>query len=413
MNPVELISLSFGALKERKLRSGLTILMVIIGATLMTSLNGLGGGMDVFIQDSLGTLGANVLIITPSGMEGGFGPPQETAKIKLTVETVRNLERVHGIKYVVPYYSGVVTLKSGGEERGASIVGIDQNKLEYITPQIELEVGSFVSLNDPTGILLGYNVANPSDLNRPFAKRGQTVTVEYITVESEGGSEKVVEEKQSFQVKGIIKELGNFQVDNQVFISLSAANALLEKSGSYDGIYGITRDADENIVVEERIRKIYGKNIGVTSPKAIVETIQEVMAAFTGFISAIAAVSMFVGAVGIITTLYTSVMERTREVGLLKALGYGNSTILLLFLMESMTIGLLGGLFGLGLGVVGAFALMKIIPFGEGGFSFSPHFYPTDLIRIFFISFILSIIAGLYPAWRASRLSPITALRKE
>lgn len=408
----ELIRLSFAALKERKLRSGLTIMMVIMGAALMTSVHGLGGGMDNFFTEQFGSLGANVLIVTPSGGGGGFGRPQSSSTtMKLTSGTVQTIEKIHGVTYAVPYVSGVASLKSAGEEKTMNVVGIDQNKLKYIAPKISLESGSYVSTQDSIGILLGYNVAHPSDLDRPFAKRGQTISIEYTTVETERGTEKT--ETKSFQVKGIIEELGNLQIDNQAYISPSAANALFDKGGSYNGIYAITRDPEDNDAVEESIRKIYGKNIGVTSPKAITSTIQESLGAFTGFISAIAGVSMFVGAVGIITTLYTSVMERTREIGLLKALGCGKRNILFMFLSESMTIGFIGGLLGLLLGLGGAYALIAIMPFGRGGMSFTPYFVPMNLIQIFILSFTLSIIAGLYPAWRASKLTPIEALRKE
>ncbi len=383
-----------------------------MGAALMTSVHGLGGGMDNFFTEQFGSLGANVLIVTPSGGGGGFGRPQSSSTtMKLTSGTVQTIEKIHGVTYAVPYVSGVASLKSAGEEKTMSVVGIDQNKLKYIAPKISLESGSYVSTQDSIGILLGYNVAHPSDLDRPFAKRGQTISIEYTTVETERGTEKT--ETKSFQVKGIIEELGNLQIDNQAYISPSAANALFDKGGSYNGIYAITRDPEENDAVEESIRKIYGKNIGVTSPKAITSTIQESLGAFTGFISAIAGVSMFVGAVGIITTLYTSVMERTREIGLLKALGCGKRNILFMFLSESMTIGFIGGLLGLLLGLGGAYALIAIMPFGRGGMSFTPYFVPINLIQIFILSFTLSIIAGLYPAWRASKLTPIEALRKE
>jgi putative ABC transport system permease protein len=137
------------------------------------------------------------------------------------------------------------------------------------------------------------------------------------------------------------------------------------------------------------------------------------MGSFMSFISAIAYVSMFVGAVGIVTTLYTSVMERTREIGLLKAIGYGRNSILLMFLAESAIIGILGGLLGLAFGGIGAYVLLRVMPFGGGAQSITPYFVPTDLFQTFLISAVLSIAAGLYPAWRGSKLSPIAALRKE
>ena len=137
------------------------------------------------------------------------------------------------------------------------------------------------------------------------------------------------------------------------------------------------------------------------------------MGTFLGFLTAVAAVSMFVGAVGIITTLYTSVMERTREIGLLKAIGYTGGTILFMFLMESFTIGLLGGLLGLTAGVAGAYAMIGILPLAANAISITPYFRPTDLAQVFLLACALSVIAGIYPAWRASTLSPITALKKE
>jgi putative ABC transport system permease protein len=417
LNAFEIVRLAFGALTERKLRTILTILMVMIGVSLVTSLDGLGGGFDRYIEDQLNTLGANVLIISPSGGGGGFGPPVETPETKLTSQTVRTIDRVLGIDHAVPFYSGGVTLKAGSEEKGISIIGIDQSKLKYVTPKINLESGSFVSETDTTGIILGYNIANPPDLDKPLAKRGQVVSIIIFEVEEIGGGRQTLKEKKkSFQVKGIIEELGNMQVDNTAYISTSAANSLLDKNSIYDGIYGITRDADENEEIEERIRKIYGDNIGIISPKSLIETIQEIVGTFTAFLSTVAMVSLFVAAVGIITTLYTSVMERTREIGLLKALGYGKSTILFMFLTESMTIGTLGGIMGILTGATGAYLLGKFVLSsfgGPGSSAINPVFTSIQLIEVFMLALILSIIAGLYPAWRAAKLSPISALRKE
>jgi len=418
MTVLDLVGLSFGALKERRLRSGLTVLMVIIGVALMTSINGLGGGMNNYVTEQLGTLGANVLIITPSasgfGAEGQGPGAQSGMQTKLTSQSVRTIERIHGIKYAVPYFSSSATLKSGGLTTTAAIQGIDQSKLVYITPKIGLESGSFVSTGDSSGMVLGYSVAHPSNLDYPFAKTGQTVFVEFSKVETEGGIEKVVTKRKAFQVRGTLSELGNSQVDSVVFMSLAAANALFEKSGSYDGIYGITSSPDDNDRVEASITKFYGTNIGVTSPKSMVSTIQELLGTFIGFLSSIALVSMFVGAVGIITTLYTSVMERTREIGLLKAIGYARETVLFMFLTESFAMGLLGGFLGLVFGIGGAYFLLELMPFGgPGTMSITPSFLPNDLSQVFLLACALSVVAGLYPAWRASTLSPIMALKKE
>lgn len=416
MNFLEILRLSFGALNERKVRSGLTILMVIIGVTLMTSLNGLSGGMGNFIDEQFELLAPNVLIITPSEASVGFGPPQELPETKLTLQTVKTIEKTHGVEVAFPVIFSAVTLRAGGEERSVLVMGIDQDKVKHIAPKVSVEDGSYVYPYDSIGVVFGNRLAYPPDLDRPLAKLGQTITLEYLKVETEDGRDKIVVEKKSFQLKGILKELGSQDIDSTAFISVAAANSLLEKEGIYDAIYAVTIDPDYNDIVEERIHKIYGKNIGVVSPKALAETIKDVMDQFMSFISAIALVSMFVGGVGIITTVYTSVMERTREIGLLKAIGYQNRTILFMFLTESLAIGLLGAILGLIAGFGGAYVLVEIMlrvdPYAEGA-TMSPYFKPMDIIEIFSLSLVLSLVAGLYPAWRASKLSPIKALRKE
>lgn len=409
---LDLIGLSFGALKERRLRSGLTVLMVLIGVTLMTSINGLGGGMNNYISEQLGTLGANVLIVTPSA--NTFGPEAASGmQTKLTPQTERTIERIHGVKYVIPSFTGGGTMKSGSETRTVSVLGMDQSKIVYIAPKVSFESGSSVSSRDSIGIVLGYSIAHPSDLGKPFANVGQSIFVEFSKVENQGGVEKLVTKRKAFQVRGVLNELGSQQIDSVAYISLAAANSFFEKNSIYDTIYVITNSPDVNDKVEASITKFYGKNIGVISPKALASTIQEVMGTFLGFFSAIAAVSMVVGAVGIITTLYTSVMERTREIGLLKAIGYTRETVLIMFLTESFTIGLLGGLLGLAFGVAGAYVLIRLLPFGVGALRVTPAFLLADLAQVFLLACALSVAAGIYPAWRASTLNPITALKKE
>ncbi|MEM2902684.1 MAG: FtsX-like permease family protein [Candidatus Bathyarchaeia archaeon] len=411
MNPAELFRMAYSALSERKLRTSLTILMVIIGASLITSLNGLNAGTSSFISDQLSTLGGNVIIISPSSFSGVFNPSQGTGETKLNAQTVKTVKSIRGVSYAVPYYQGLVTIVSGGESKAVTLVGMDNTKLKHVAPKVEVLEGAFLSESDSIGIVLGYAIARKEG-GQIFAKLGQTVVVELSKVESSGPYQRVVTKRKSFQVKGILSELGNMLIDNQVYVSLPAAAALLEKGGEYSGIYLITRDPSLNDEVVERIKGIYGKNIGVTSPKAIAETINRILGTFNAYIQSIAAISLLVGAVGIVTTLFTSVMERTREIGLLKALGFSNETILALFLTESSVIGLTGGLMGVIAGVGGAFLLTALTPFGEG-ISINPVFKAGDIAYVWCLSITLSLIAGLYPAWRASKLSPLTALRKE
>ncbi len=412
MNLLEVFTLSFEALRDRKLRSALTVLMVVIGGGLMTALNGMNAGMNAYISDQLSTLAGNTLTVTPTQLYR-FGRPPSASQITLNAQTVNTIKSLPGVVEVVPYYRGGATLMSGSTSQTLTLMGIDQTKIFYVSPSLSLEKGALVSPTDSIGIVLGRDAAYPAGQVEPFAKFGQTITVQYSHLETQGSVQKTVTEKKSFQVKGILNPTGNMMVDNSAYISPSVANSLLEREGKYNGIYVVTKSEDLNEQVEKRIRTIFGKDIGITSPKVMAETIQNIRSSFTSYIQSIAIVSLLVGGVGIVTTLFTSVTERTREIGVLKALGFSNSLILMLFLAEATMIGLLGGSLGLVAGMMLAKLGFGGMSMGMGSRASSPIFLPQDLTYVWILCVGLSALAGLYPAWRASRLDPVVALRKE
>jgi putative ABC transport system permease protein len=273
--------------------------------------------------------------------------------------------------------------------------------------------------NDPSAIYIADQIAYPPGENAPFATIGQTMRATYSFVDENGNQQ---EEARSFVVRGVMKPTGNPTIDNAVVFNEDAGSALMHKSGKYDGFLVAAQSGEFVKNVEEEIRKLYGNDIGVTSPEAILKTIRELTGGFTVFILGIALVALLVGAVGIITTLYTSVMERTKEIGTMKAIGAQSSNILSLFMAEALMIGILGATFGLLAGIAGGYVLIAGLGSAggsdEGGTSngptnISPVFLPTDLATVWGISVGLSLIAGIYPAWKASRLSPIVALRRE
>jgi putative ABC transport system permease protein len=161
---------------------------------------------------------------------------------------------------------------------------------------------------------------------------------------------------------------------------------------------------------------VYGSNnIGVTTPKAILQTRQQFQSGNSSFTLDIAFIALLVGAVGIITTLYTSANERIEEIGTMKAIGAKARFILSLFLTEALLIGLVGSTLGLLMGGVGAYIMTDFAPASTGGGAaahISPIFVPSDLLNVWFLSLLLSLAAGIYPAWKASRLSPLEALRR-
>lgn len=408
-----------GALNERRVRAALTITMVMVGAALVTSLNGMTAGFNKFLDNQLSALSGNVLIVTPSQaltisqMAKSFGSSQqEQPKITLNEATVTNIRRIAGVNSAVPYIAGTAKVRGGGQEQTVPIMGLDQTKLASLWPKTTYESGSPLTSADSLGIVLGHDIAHPAGQAGPFATLHQSVTVEVSVTEVQGQTERVVTRSRSFQVKGIM-DGGNAITDGRIFVSLPAANTLLQKGGVYSGIYVVTKDVDENDRVESEIRRVYGNNIGISSPRSISSSIHTVLSVFNTFVSSIAGVSVLVGGVGIITTLYTSVMERTKEIGLLKALGFSGREVLLVFLLESAIIGALGGTIGLIVGSMGAQFMAGSAPYGGGAFKFSAVLLPKDLALTWLLSVSVSCVAGLYPSWRASKMSPVVALRKE
>lgn len=409
MNLVEIFSFSFEALKERRVRVSLTTLMVIMGASLIVALNGTGNGFTNFINSQFTSLGANVLIISPRG------------DIDINTALADEISKIKGVDDTLLFIQQTSSITSRGESQTSIVIGVDQSKLPLLFPTLSFQSGTFVSETDNVGIILGNELARSSGGKEPFATLGQTVKVSY----QKYVNQQPVVFQRSFIVRGILNYVGSgiVPVDQMAFISTSAAKSFFDRE-NFDGLYVITKDPNLNKAVMDRIRDLYGNNLIIISPQVISEMINQVTNGVYLFIRIVAMVSLLVASVGIITTLQTSVMERIKEIGLLKALGFTNKLILGIFLCEATIIGILGGGIGVLFGMTLSYGMSWIL--GESlhletpselqrsfAIRIVPVFDPWYVIFTWILCILLSMISGFYPSWRASRLDPVEALRHE
>jgi putative ABC transport system permease protein len=415
-NLKQIFILAFDALRERKARSILTILMVVTGGGLMVALNGMSAGVASLINKQLSILAPNVLFVSPGqiNFRGGPSPP---STLIFNSEVVNRIKSLPYVQEVIPSYQGQFELNAQGNMLTTPVLAMDPSKLHLISPSLALVPGSSIQENNPSGMIVGDTIANPPGKTN-FVTVGQNIKATYSFADPTTG--KLQQKSRSFVISAIMQPTGNTYIDKSIIINLPTANSLFKKGGKYDQMAVIALSGNHVNAVQQEITSLYGpNNIGVTTPKAIIKTIQGAQGGNSSFQTGIAFIALLVGAVGIITTLYTSVNERIKEIGTMKAIGAKNRFILALFLSEALIIGLLGSTLGLVAGVAGAYILTSGM-LGGGGSSgsgggaahFAPIFIPNDLLNVWLLSLSLSLAAGVYPAWKASRLSPLEALRR-
>jgi putative ABC transport system permease protein len=443
MNVAKTFRISFKALGDRKVRTSLTILMVVVGSSLMVTLNGIVEGLGQFATDVFNKLAPNILFITSIPTDGpgrgddnardSGGPSSFLSQGLIPVPTitldqavVKRLESLPHVSAVIPSYQGRITIAVDNRSQSASVLSVQPENLKVIAPALEFTEGSTIESEDESAIYLPSLIANnlqkeaseaaavaDNDVGSATTMVGQQVNITYTYIDLATASRQ--SQSEVFTVVGIMKPVGNPTIDRAVVFNLEAGNELFQKSGRYDSLFVAAESTDHVTEVEKEIRDIYGSDIGITTSQAILQSIDEFTAGFGTAISSIALVALLVGSVGIVTTMYTSVTERTREIGVMKAIGARDRNVLALFLTEAAIIGIIGASIGLVIGVLGGYGVLSIFASNllSSSAEVTPSYPLSDLGRVWVISVGLSVAAGLYPAWKASKLSPIVALRRE
>jgi putative ABC transport system permease protein len=316
-------------------------------------------------------------------------------------------------------------IQIGDQEYILSVFGVDFNIYSKIFEKTFVSASGVIpSSPNNSSVIIGGRVNDPWKNGSSLTSINGEINITYTT---RSGLE-IKNKTYTGRVDGILDEIGGTNiggpVDVGVYIPLETAKDFFETDEVETIIVQLTASDDQIIAVaSEDIEAAFGNQIQVITPKSVLEAISSIIKTIELFVSAITAISLIVAGVGIMNTMLTSLMERVREIGILKALGMQKRTVLTVFLNEALIIGLLGSTFGIITGSVLALSIDQLgllENFTTGTYntvlseiSIKPVFDPFLFIYAFIFGILISVFFGLYPAWRAARMDPVEALRHE
>ena len=401
----EIIRVALGALRANKLRSLLTMLGIVIGVAAVIAVVALGTGAQSAVKDRISSLGTTLLTVMP-GQQRGMGVSFDQS-MKLTMDDAAAIEeRSTSITAVQPEMTSRLQVQYLNQNTNTSVVGTTSNYLEV--RKYQLEAGRMFSRTEDEGrqrvAVLGPTVLETLGINSPDAIIGEAVRIRGI----------------QFTVIGVLKSKGQStpfgNPDDQVLVPITTGRFRLFGSDRLRSISVLAESeakipdamADIQRVIRREHRVPQGRpdDFMIRSQADFLNTLGETTQVFTYLLSGIAAVSLLVGGIGIMNIMLVSVTERTREIGIRKALGATRANILLQFLIEAVVLCLLGGLIGALVGSGGATAMSAF-------FQWNTIISPGAIAAAFVFSAVVGVVFGVWPARRAAGLDPIVALRYE
>ncbi len=401
MDVIEVAAVSWDSLRCNKLRSFLTMLGVIIGVAAVILLVSIGEGARRYIRKELGGLGTNILIVVPgkTAKEGGMHMGASSVRKLVYDDAVLIKRRSIHVQYAVPVIVGTSRVKQAGNVRDTYIVGVTE---EYFPARnLSIELGRAINSNDV-------------EARRRVCVLGRTVKRDLFGDANPLGAPVKLGDAR-YRVVGVMQRKGvtlGYDLDDVVFIPTTSARELFDT----DALLNITVKARSEQVLEAAkrdIRRILMRrhagreDFTIMSQDEMLDVMGKVLNIMTAVLAGIASISLVVGGIGIMNIMLVSVRERTREIGIRKAVGAKNRDILLQFLAESTVLSITGGLGGIVLGGVTAMLIPLFVDF-----------LPTEIawwsvLLAFLFSAMVGVFFGVYPARKAALYDPIVALRYE
>lgn len=422
MRTSKILEMAAANLKQRKLRTSLTTLGVVIGITTIIGIASLGEGLRVDVAQRMQAgFELNVLTVFPGSLTSGLGEPF----IPQDVENISNLANVKRATGMMTLTSAEVYKNDNEQVPALSVGAINFSDMREMFPQrFRIVAGDFPAEESNDTIVFGYKAGtrNGTALVDIGEEVNLTVSVNY------GGYS--LNLNRTLRVAGILQEGGTAGLTNfdyWAFISTKTANEIFGRE-YYQFILVQIDDIEEAAQTAEDIESMFkAYRISVFAPSSFMHQVDNILSLIQIFLTAIGSISLLVAGIGIMNIMTVSVMERTREVGILKAIGAKSRTILSMFLAEAVVIGVVGGVIGIitGYGVSYGLAIMlsgfmqpqqqdTLFPTPERqSLAITPIFTPEWTIAAFAFAIIICVIFGLYPARKASKLNPVEALHYE
>ncbi|MBE0633723.1 ABC transporter permease [Candidatus Bathyarchaeota archaeon] len=388
---------AFQGLNERKFRLALNILGILIGCAAVTGLISITQGLTIEVSSQLDMFGPTNIMVIPYEIRQGRGLIGDSFNWR----DVQIMERLPNVKYIAPIVSSqYASYTIRGKTYTAAIFGVTPVYFEIFN-SFKIEDGRKLIQSDTGSVVIGHLLAQPNNDEDPILEVGDRITLNFYV----GGEPR----QATFRIIGILEEIGGTfgsEDDKSLMMPFRDAQTAFETGSKVDFV-SIQVNKMENIdTVVEDIKDKFDNKIMVMSYDQIQQQVDQVLGTIEAVLGGIAAISLLVAGVSIVNTMTISVMERTREIGILKAIGSKSNEILLLFIAEATITGLVGGILG---AIVGFTAGILV-----GNYIGLPVSTSTSLgLLVVGFAVITSVLAGLYPSWQAANLHPVEALRYE